>query len=489
MVAASSMQATAAPEPGSAAKSSPFSRATSARVPPTPPACAEPTLVMIATSGSTIRARAAISPARLIPASKTAKRWCACRPNATAGTPMRLFRFPFVAWHGATAWSSEAHSSFVVVLPALPVIAKTRASSRPRRQARTWARARSPQASSVSTTSTTSADIAAAPPARPRSTTTSTAPARTAASKRSCPSCRSPRSATNAHPREAARLSLVIPCATAPSPRTNATRPPVAAAADHAVSGAELEGTGVATSLAFGRVCRVCRARRARRARRASTLGERAARLDAVVEGEREHSHELIVLVALAGDQDGVTARRGTDGEVDGGPAIELDDGLDARPANPRDHGVGDDVRVFGPGVVAGDHGDVGAAGDGLPHRPALGRVPVAAAPEDAPDASARVARVRVRRRIHGRRFAGHGPHGVEGPGQRVGRVRVVDQHGDVVAVGVAALEPPGRAGLTRQRVGRAPEIEIEGVRDPERQEQVLEVVRAHEARREVDVT
>ena len=43
-------------------------------VPPTPPAWATPTLTTTATSGSTMRASAAISPRRLIPTSRTAKR-------------------------------------------------------------------------------------------------------------------------------------------------------------------------------------------------------------------------------------------------------------------------------------------------------------------------------------------------------------------------------------------------------------------------------
>src|SRR5579859_1550290 len=113
-----------------------------------------------------------------------------------------------------------------------------------------------------------------------------------------------------------------MPRVTVPSPTTRTTRPPVAAAADHAVSMAALPGIGVAISRASLR----------------APVAEGAPRLDPVVEGVPDHAENLIVLVALAGDQDGVPPRRRTDGEVDGFAAIELDDGLDARRAHPEDH-------------------------------------------------------------------------------------------------------------------------------------------------------
>ncbi len=139
--AASSKHATATAVLARARRRARPSRARRRRgVPPTPSACAMPTFVRTATSGSTMRASAAISPRTLMPTSKTAKRWCGSRPKATAGTPMRLFRLPAVAWHGPTACSSAAQSSFVVVLPALPVIANDAA----RRRARDATRARAP---------------------------------------------------------------------------------------------------------------------------------------------------------------------------------------------------------------------------------------------------------------------------------------------------------------------------------------------------------
>jgi hypothetical protein len=59
--------------------------------------------------------------------------------------------------------------------------------------------------------------------------------------------------------------------------------------------------------------------------------------------------------------------------------------------------------------------------------------------------------------------------------------VRVVDGDDHVVAVVIAALEPARRTALGADAGGRAGQVEVERVRDPHRDDDVLEVVRAHE--------
>ena len=65
-------------------------------------------------------ASAAISPRTLIPISSTANVWCASRPRTTAGMPIRLFRFPAVAWHGASRRGAPAAQLFRGRLPGAP---------------------------------------------------------------------------------------------------------------------------------------------------------------------------------------------------------------------------------------------------------------------------------------------------------------------------------------------------------------------------------
>ncbi len=190
MTAGSSALATRTPPVRTLSNSAPFSRATSSRVPPTPPAWAMPILTMTPTSGAAMSPRAAISPGRLIPISSTAYRWSDSSCRTTAGSPTLLFKFPAVAWQPATDARSAAHISFVVVLPALPVMPRTRRRGSAARQACRWSRAMSPHARSVSSTSTTSA--AASAGARPRATTRSAAPDAMADCRKSWPSCVSP---------------------------------------------------------------------------------------------------------------------------------------------------------------------------------------------------------------------------------------------------------------------------------------------------------
>ena len=94
-------------------------------------------------------ASASISPGALVPISMTAIA-SSVRVSTVIGTPMRLFRFPWVAaTFTPLARSAAAVSSLVVVFPAEPVIPTTR----PPHSSR-WACARQPSASRVSSTAT-----------------------------------------------------------------------------------------------------------------------------------------------------------------------------------------------------------------------------------------------------------------------------------------------------------------------------------------------
>ncbi len=164
----------------SAAKRAPFSRATSAtRAADALRRARRPTLVTTATSGSAMDASAAISPRQAHP--HLERRRSDARgssPRATAGTPTRLLRFPAVAWHVAHRPRRRAAViSFVVVLPALPVIATTRRRGRPRRH-RAQMRAREVAPGDQGVLHFDDGDAAERRRGvAPRSTTTSAAPA------------------------------------------------------------------------------------------------------------------------------------------------------------------------------------------------------------------------------------------------------------------------------------------------------------------------
>ena len=114
------------------------------------PRCASPTFVHTRTSGSAISTSLLISPAWFIPSSITATSGLARSCISDSGRPMWLFRFPLFFTTRKRVASSSAIVSFVVVLPALPVIAITRVSAASR-----TACARSCSARNVSATSMT----------------------------------------------------------------------------------------------------------------------------------------------------------------------------------------------------------------------------------------------------------------------------------------------------------------------------------------------
>ena len=119
--------------------------------------CAVPTLVQTRTSGSAMPTSCRISPAWFMPSSTTATSAPCCRSSSDSGRPMWLFRLPRLRMVRNRVATTAAVASFVVVLPALPVMATTRAPER----------RRTPRATSCSARTVSSTTIASAGP-RPR---------------------------------------------------------------------------------------------------------------------------------------------------------------------------------------------------------------------------------------------------------------------------------------------------------------------------------
>ena len=92
---------------------------------PKKPRCASPTLVHTRTSGSATRTSVLISPAWFIPSSTTAISGRCLSSMSDSGSPMWLLKFPRLRTTRYRAARNSPVTSFVVVLPALPVIATT----------------------------------------------------------------------------------------------------------------------------------------------------------------------------------------------------------------------------------------------------------------------------------------------------------------------------------------------------------------------------
>ena len=146
----------------------------------------------------------------------------------------------------------------------------------------------------------------------------------------------------------------------------------------------------------------------------------------------------LAGLVALAGDDDDVAGRGRGERGGDGHAAVELDRDRGRTRGEAGEDGIGDRLRILRSRVVGGEHRDVGGVAHRRAHQRALGGVAVAPAPEDAhhPPAGAG-------------QGAGGGQHAAEG----IGRVGVVDQHGEGLA-GVDPLEAARYDQGLRQPVG-----------------------------------
>src|SRR5439155_21089003 len=107
-------------------------------------------------------------------------------------------------------------------------------------------------------------------------------------------------------------------------------------------------------------------------------------------------THDLVVLVRLARNQDEVTGTREPDSERDRRPAVRLDEIAPTMLAERAEAGlhdpgldrVEDTPRVLGAGIVRGEDHDVAQAGRGLSHQRALARVTIAATAEDGDQAA-----------------------------------------------------------------------------------------------------
>ena len=123
-----------------------------------------------------------------------------------------------------------------------------------------------------------------------------------------------------------------------------------------------------------------------RRTRTAEGALQLLGRHDAVVEGEHFIAHELVILMALAGHEDGIARACERDGGRDGTTAIGLHG--EALGVFHTRHDIGDDgIGLLVTRVVARHHGVVGAQRRSS-HDGALGGVAVAAAAEDDDGAS-----------------------------------------------------------------------------------------------------
>ena len=112
--------------PNSLARSrtTPFSRAIPSWSPKNS-ICAVPMFVMSEQSGSAMSQRWAISPGWFVPISRTRKSASFGQLRMVIGSPMWLLKLPSVAWTLPTVERNALTSSFVVVLPAEPVMATT----------------------------------------------------------------------------------------------------------------------------------------------------------------------------------------------------------------------------------------------------------------------------------------------------------------------------------------------------------------------------
>ena len=116
------------PSFGTASASMPFSKAMASRL-FIYSICAVPMLVMIAQSGLANAASGAISPGWFMPISQTAALSFELAARMERGTPIWLFRLPWVLTTLNLLLSTAAANSLVLVLPLLPVMPRTLRSS------------------------------------------------------------------------------------------------------------------------------------------------------------------------------------------------------------------------------------------------------------------------------------------------------------------------------------------------------------------------
>src|SRR5215510_3288592 len=124
---------------------------------------------------------------------------------------------------------------------------------------------------------------------------------------------------------------------------------------------------------------------------------------------------DLVILMALARDQDHVSGTGRLDRRGDGRAAVRLYDEVPAPKAG-KDL-VDDRARLLRAGIVARDHRPIGAQGHLTPHERAFASVPVPAAAEDGDEAG-----------LLARASGQKGAKGAENVLQGVGRVGVIDE-------------------------------------------------------------
>src|SRR6187401_899755 len=235
-----------------------------------------------------------------MPSSTTAMSGRTVSSSSESGSPMWLFRFPALRYTAYPALRNDAAASFVDVLPALPVIATTRAPDLRRTNCPScWS------ASSVSSASITAAEAGASTVVS-RGTSTPHAPAARLPSANAAPSNRSPRSAMNNCPATMRRESVVNPPTTR-SAGPCRSRPPAASATCAAVSTSGARS--VATSSRPGMHLPPPRQRRLRNQH--------------VVERQLAISDDLRLLVAFARDDHEVARPRQIDRARHGLPAVD----------------------------------------------------------------------------------------------------------------------------------------------------------------------
>src|SRR3954471_7387648 len=236
-----------------------------------------------------------------MPSSTTATSGIDRSSRSESGRPRSLFKLPFFRNTRKRLPRNSAATSFVVVFPALPVIATTFVPDR-----RRTSRAISCNPVVVFATLTRT-DRPPAPAAWRAasildcSTTAPRAPRAIAAPMNSCPSNRSPRIATNSSPLPIDRESIDRPAIASPGSPCS-SRPPVALTMSAGVSGS--------------------RSTRLRHSRSGASAGQRRARDFHVVERQRPLADDLIFFVPLPGNQDQISRGGIAYGALDGGLPI-----------------------------------------------------------------------------------------------------------------------------------------------------------------------
>ena len=175
-----------------------------------------------------------------------------------------------------------------------------------------------------------------------------------------------------------------------------------------------------------------------------------------VVEGLLAAVLELLaLLVALAGDHHHVAVLRLGDRAADGTAAVGL--ALGVRPGALH-HLVDDRFRILRARVVGGHQDAVGQLPRSGAHQRPLGGVAVAAGSEH-----------------HRQPPVGHLARGAQDVVQRVGRVRVVHQHAEGLAL-VDRLEPPRHPPESLERLSGGPQVGAQRVHGRQRAQGVLDV-------------